>query len=236
MNPYVLGLDLGQAQDFTALSLVEVVRPEPGAGAQESSGRREPIFDVRHLERFPLRTPYPEIVARVRAMLQTDPLKGRTWTAADATGVGAPVIDLLTQAGVTPLVAVTITGGTETIKDPGGKAFRVPKRDLVSGLQVLLQNHRLRIAKGLPETPTLERELLNFQVKISLDTGHDSYGTPWREGLHDDLVLCVALSCWYGARLPGPRQRFSIARTRRPAAVRHPGWSRHVGGFLTGVG
>jgi len=33
-------------------------------------------------------------------------------------------------------------------------------------------------------------------VKITAKA-HDIY-EPWREGIHDDLVLAVALACWYG--------------------------------------
>ena len=72
--------------------------------------------------------------------------------------------------------------------------MNVPKRELVSTIQVLLQTKRLRIPSLLPEAQVLLEEMTNFQVKISL-TGHDSYGA-WREGTHDDLLLAVALACW----------------------------------------
>jgi hypothetical protein len=42
----------------------------------------------------------------------------------------------------------------------------------------------------------LINELQNFQVKVNLATGHDSYEA-WREEAHDDLVLAVSLACWY---------------------------------------
>ena len=93
-------------------------------------------------------------------------------------------------------MAVTITGGEAVNHE--GNSWRVPKRDLVSIMQVLLQTGRLKLAEGLPEAQTLIDELLDFRVRIS-DTGHDSYGT-WREGAHDDLVLATALACWYGER------------------------------------
>ena len=51
------------------------------------------------------------------------------------------------------------------------------------------------MAEALPEAAVLVQELENFQVKLS-ELGHDSYGT-WRENQHDDLVLAVALACWY---------------------------------------
>ena len=104
-----------------------------------------------------------------------------------------------------PLVAVTITGGDTVVKvdtvryfEPEYRVpeYRVPKRDLVSTLQVLLQNDWLKIAEGLSLAKILTREMQNFRTKISLATGHDSYEA-WREGDHDDLVLAVALACWY---------------------------------------
>lgn len=184
------GLDLGQAQDYTALSVVE--RAEP------ANGSRDPLLHVRHLERFPLRTPYPDIAARVANMLHNPPLERRCTLVADATGCGVPVVDLLCQHRAYP-VAVTITGGDVATKDERGGS-KVPKRDLVSTLQVLLQSKRLECA-ALPETGILQREMLNLKVKISLTTAHDSYGA-WREGEHDDLVLSVALACWYAVRFP----------------------------------
>jgi hypothetical protein len=64
----------------------------------------------------------------------------------DATGVGAPVVDLLRAAGIGErLVAVTITGSDDVTRGPGGD-WRVPKRDLVTGLQVMLQSGELGIA------------------------------------------------------------------------------------------
>jgi hypothetical protein len=75
--------------------------------------------------------------------------------------------------------------------------YRVPKRDLVGVVAVLLQQARLQIAQSMPETPLLLHELLNFKVKIDPSTAHDSYSA-WREQDHDDLVLALALACWWG--------------------------------------
>ncbi len=114
---------------------------------------------------------------------------------ADRTGVGRPVVDVLRAAELSP---VTITGGDVVTQD--GRDFRVPKRDLVSAVQVLLQSERLKIARALPEASMMTGELLAFKVSINL-RGHDSYGNDagqWRENPHNDLVLAVALACWYG--------------------------------------
>ena len=46
----------------------------------------------------------------------------------------------------------------------------------------------------------LVRELQQFQVKIT-QAAHETFGV-WREGQHDDLVLAVALACWWAERHP----------------------------------
>jgi hypothetical protein len=153
----------------------------------------------RHLQRFPFGTPYPSVVDEVEDMLRRPPLRGCCDLVVDATGVGRPVVDLFSERELRP-VAVIITGGMEATEDDAG--WRVPKRDLVSSVQVGLQSRTLRVARDLPEAELLAGELLNFQVKVTA-AAHDTYGA-WREGTHDDLVLAVALGCWWVRNAPPP--------------------------------
>jgi hypothetical protein len=60
-----------------------------------------------------------------------------------------------------------VTGG-DTVTGDGGN-YRVPKRYLVSTMQVLLQAERLKVAEELPDAAVLVQELLNFRVKIDTD-------------------------------------------------------------------
>ena len=62
----------------------------------------------------------------------------------------------------------------------------MPKRDLVSALEVPFHTGKLKVAEGLELWNVLREELLNFRRKIDLRTAHDSY-EHWREGDHDDL-------------------------------------------------
>jgi hypothetical protein len=182
---YFCGLDLGQATDYTALVIVERILSEDEPTA----------YHVRHINRFKLGTPYPEIVERVDELLQTPALDQEAVLVVDGTGVGAAVVDLFPNGEESPypVYPVHIHGGDRVTRE--GKDYRVPKRDLVSVVQVLLQNGQLKIAEGLPETKLLIKELLNFKVKIDPQTAHDSYAA-WREADHDDLVLATALACW----------------------------------------
>lgn len=180
---FIIGLDLGQMQDYTAIAVAERL----------GGSRKDRAYHLRHLERFKLGTSYPDVVNRVKELLNTEPLKGNSHLVADATGVGVPVVDILRQAGLSP-IPVLITGGDSV--STSGVFWRAPKRDLVALLQVLLQSGRLKIAEGLPEARTLINELLAFKVKITV-SANDTYGV-WREGVHDDLVLAVALAVWWG--------------------------------------
>jgi hypothetical protein len=189
---FVIGLDLGQAQDYTAVAVVErvavaVAIPRPHTETQHH---------LRYLARIPLGTKYPTIVEQVKGLLSQPPLsRDDTPLVVDGTGVGKAVVDMFTAAGVRPY-AVTITGG-DTVNREDPWHLKVPKRDLVGQLVALYQSRRLKTAAGLELAPVLLNELVNFKVKVSIATGHDSYEA-WRESVHDDLVLAVALACWFG--------------------------------------
>ena len=189
MSSFLVGLDLGQAADYTALVVIERVEQQ----------KAKPHFHVRHIQRFQLGTSYPVVVERVKSIITQKPLEGKAQLVVDATGVGAPVVDLLRQAGLSP-VAIMITGGDTVSQEP--LVLRVPKRDLVSTLQILLQEGRLKVAESLPEASILVKELLTFQVKITA-SAHDVYGS-WREGARDDVVLAICLAAWYSG---GRRER-----------------------------
>lgn len=188
-SDYFIGLDLGQTQDYTALAVLE----RTGVAAQAQ-------YSVRHLQRFPLGTPYTAIVPAV-ARLASDPsLSGNVTLVVDQTGVGRPLVEMLMrEPGIPSLVPVTITGGhAVTIAADGSR--HVPKKELVTCLQLLLQGRRLKIARGLPDAEVLTQELMNFRIKITA-AANETYGA-WREGQHDDLVLAVALACWSAEREP----------------------------------
>jgi hypothetical protein len=187
---YFTGLDLGQAKDFTALE--RTTSPD-----LNEAGEVVYYHAVRHLERFALGTSYTQVCARLIQLFSTPPLQN-TPLVVDQTGVGRPVVDLLRHAAIPAWVQpVTITGGHQATCDSYG-GWLVPKKELVSTLQILLQARRIKVTPNLPETQLLVRELTSFQVKIT-PAAHELFGT-WREGVHDDLVLAVALAAWIAER------------------------------------
>jgi hypothetical protein len=147
-----------------------------------------PIFQVGHLERVPLGTPYPGIVAHVGRLLTK--LAGHPELVIDFTGVGRPVFDMFVYSGISP-TGILITGGTAETCD--GPTCSVPKLTLVSRLQALLHEGRLKILRELAEAETLVRELQDFRIEFTA-AGHLTFNA--RSGKHDDLVLALAIAVW----------------------------------------
>jgi hypothetical protein len=191
---FLVGLDLGQKGDYTAIAVVERrVEALGGIDPVTYEPRTATRLDVRHLERLPLGTSYPDVVAQVCDLVRVPDLRRNCVLVVDATGVGAPVVDLLRRAPLEcALLPVMITGGDHQARGVDG--WRVPKRDLVTGLQVVLESGELRIPEGLTMARALVTELMSMQVKITW-SGHDSYGA-FLSGEHDDLVLALGLACW----------------------------------------
>ncbi len=212
-TPYtVLGLDLGQAADYTALAAVR-------AAGESADGRT--VWDVPQLRRWPLGTAYPEIVADVAELVAG---LDRPALVLDGTGCGRPVLDLFRGAdlAVSELVAAVITGGHE-VNRVSAEEVHLPKRDLVGCVQSALQGRRLRVPRHLPEGAVLGRELSTFRAKVNIATGNETLEA-WRERDHDDMVLALALALWLAEE--GPAPDFNIItfdldgpRVPRPPAV-----------------
>jgi hypothetical protein len=145
-------------------------------------------FQVGHLERLPLGTTYPAIVSHVGRLLGK--LPAGTELVIDYTGVGRPIYDMFIYSGISP-VGVMITAGTAETQV--GQIFGVPKLILVSRLQALLHERRLKIQRELPEADTLVRELQDFRVEFTA-AGNLTFNA--RQGRHDDLVLALAIAAW----------------------------------------
>jgi hypothetical protein len=132
----------------------------------------EPVYEVRYLERLPLRTSYTEVARYMKRLLDTPPVRDNAELAVYATGVGVAVTDQLRTEGLW-FSGVVITGEEKKFQD--GDTHRAPKRDLVARPQVLLEegNRRLKIDPSLPEAQTLIEELLNYRYQITA-AGNDT--------------------------------------------------------------
>jgi hypothetical protein len=220
-NPkkFFLGLDLGQACDFSAIPVLKRAELMGNWDPIVFAWEKRVLLRLRPLERIPLETPYPDVVQRVKNVTRQVATGGLCDLAVDGTGVGRPVVDLLRRSGLPcSLLPAIVTGG---ISESNSNGFHhIPKKDLIAGLELALQQRKLQIAAGLDFGPALMAEMAEMQMKVT-SPGHEQFET-WREGSHGDLVFAVELACW-AARKAFPRdiggkQDYRTVKLRRADA------------------
>ncbi len=182
-----VGVDVGQLQDPTAISVV-AFRPDPSDGTRR-------IAQVRHLERLPLRTTYPDVARRIDALLINltnliYPTTPELIVLVDVTGIGRATFDMIQE--VLPkkvrCIAVTLTAGMTAERK--GREWHVPKADFIATLNRYMAERRLEIVAS-DEARAFQRELRTF---VGTKTGAATVETGARSGAHDDLVISVGLA------------------------------------------
>lgn len=206
---FIVGLDLGKSQDFTALVVndlqasdrVRYVRTKFDPKLGEINCRPVLRHRLVSLHRYQKGTSYPEINRSVQGILSQLPGRPRAPAlVVDGTGVGAPVVDAMRELGMRP-VSLIITGGNE-ITNTSATSANVPKRLLASAIDITLAEDRLDITAGAGASEQLRSELQAFRVKIRT-TGNVAMEAA-RETDHDDLVLAAAMAVWWGETRPAP--------------------------------
>ena len=225
---YLVGLDLGKKRDFTALTALKRRSVRTGRVERTPSTfdlergttytttpTMEHHYDMLHLDRWRGRS-YRDVVPEAKRVIDRldrdaqedyfehfgrgDLVKPTIHLLVDQTGVGESVVNDIIRAAGLKCIGITITGGTAVSRD--GQDYRVPKRELVGRMEVVVENRRLRFPSPdeMPIVNDLLSEMDNFTAKTNLATGHDSYGAgaEWRVGNHDDMVLALAMAVWFG--------------------------------------
>jgi len=207
-----VGIDIGQSRDPTALVITEAERVllTPGQGwrvpksqgivksehIRYDPGVYETVYTVRDLGRLPLGTSYPKVAEHIQNVVAALAERG-IWQPllyVDATGVGMPVVDLLSEGlrrTNARLCACTFTHGDKLTLGSNGHTASVGKAFLVSRLQAMLQSQRLKMPKNT-ESEALARELMDYEIKVD-NNANDTYGA-FKVGTHDDLVTALGLS------------------------------------------
>lgn len=213
LNPICIGVDVGQINDPTAISVVEISQKHTGQYRQIKPVRAhinakghfvppkdaDPVmiseYTVRNIQRLPLKTSYPAVATHIAEMICNPLFIHRSMSVLiDVTGVGRPIYDdlqtaihLRPEAKRVRLQPITFTHGETYNRSRGllGKAY------LVSKLQSLLQGGRVHAPDTSEMRATLE-ELRVYEIKISQD-GRDTYGA-FQTGKHDDLATALGLS------------------------------------------
>jgi hypothetical protein len=192
----VIGVALGQKRSPTAVSVVQGERrsfPDPG-----------PHFNVRHLERLPAGTSFPDAARRVGEIARS--VASRTgWRPevfVDVTGLGDPILALVKRR-VLRVTGVYFNHGDRRLEEQSSEV-RLGKAWLVARLQALLQTAVLHLPRT-PDAEDLARELLDYEIRVTEDA-NDRYGA-FRVGTHDDLVTALGLAVQEDPPVPSSPMR-----------------------------
>jgi hypothetical protein len=211
-SKFFVGLDLGQTQDYSAISVLEVRTAPTG---EFDHFNYAPVtatrYLLRYVRRIPLKTPYPDVIAKVRDLLRSPVFTERATLVVDATGVGKPVYDLLREGGDlnARIVAVSITAAERV--SLVSSIWHVPRRDLLATLQLFLHRRNLLISAQSPDAMNLSRELAEFTL------------SPAQTRRHDDLIFATALALWKAYYPSPPIHGPGPLNGIHPASRRHGG-------------
>jgi hypothetical protein len=193
LKTYAIGLDIGARHDRTALSVLECrYRADT------------PHLFVRYMKRLKLGILFADVASQTRKVV-TLLRKEATKKGAkcditlliDGSGVGEGVAQLVvSQLESEDVRIVYITGG-QTYKIEEGGIIHLSKSLLVSNLIGLFESHHIYLSKQSREMDALLDELASFEVKISEETGNESFNA--KTGKYDDLVVSLGLAAWWGS-------------------------------------
>jgi hypothetical protein len=216
--------DLGRIGDYHGRVITEThikVRSRTEAARSwEDEAQRDMIYPkivVRWLDRNQL--PYDQLMENSKEKLNSPEMYGNTFHLIDATGVGLPTLDFARRRFHLPTIGIWITSGQQVSKTDYG--YAVPKVELINALQLCLSSKILSFAQGLNKdhVAQLVHEFKTFKEKKTT-TGKATWEA-WREKDHDDLVLSLAINCWWvlktqGIQLVRKKRRFKTKNDYDP--------------------
>ena len=203
---FALALELGKTSEGSAVALVERLGPVGPAVVPPE----KPRYEVKGLRRFPPGTEYSQTAGSLLELLGSGPVAEELnqkrvrlpdggvrsvhtqllWIL-DQTAVGKPIVDMVLEKFRRPYAHRVIFAGTHTENEVDGLLY-IPKHLLISEIEVLLEEERLKISDQHPLAPDLMNELLNYKERRSAPVA--AANDPWREQAHDDLVFAVGLA------------------------------------------
>lgn len=213
MNFIVAG-DLGKRNDPSTISIAQVVeeilpaKSLPGTWQEQGERRMTATFiHIRRFFQFALGTPYSDIIAEHKRLVEHPKFAGNVDHIVDATGVGEFVVERMRDEGMVP-AAVYFTSGTRLNRPDERKMdFNVPKVDIAMAYLTWHQDGRVRINIGHDRTAEGKEqkalyELYDYQrAKFTekVTKSHNRVFENENDEDHDDLVIVAALPCWWAS-------------------------------------
>jgi hypothetical protein len=191
---FLVGLSVGQGLQPTGVAVLERLPPEP-----PTTGRR---YACRYLRRFLApATAYPVLVANLTTMLRNTPLAGNDLVVEAGPGVQAVVAYLRKHHLPARIRPVEVKASAEDGCVDG--IWNVAKASVIETTRQVLQEDRLvfddrmppEVVASTPSAQTIYQALWAYPFNKTPAANH-AFAS--RDGADDDLILAVALACWFG--------------------------------------
>jgi hypothetical protein len=193
---FLVGLSVGQGSQPSGVAVVERLPEEvPGIGRH---------YACRHFRRWvPPDTAYPTLISNLKEMFSDAPLKRGDLIVEAGPGIKAVVAFLRKNRLPARISPVEIRASAEDAYVEG--FWRIAKASVIETTRQVLQENRLvfddrmppEVLETTPSAQTIYQALLNYPYNKT-PAANDAFAS--REGADDDLILAVALACWFGER------------------------------------
>lgn len=228
MHEYIVAWDIAKRHDRLA-SMVFQRTPEH---VHDPDGKSRGIeyLDALLIAQYS-GLPYPEIGQKIVDLQQHKNLRGNSDLLIDQTGVGEAAVDIVRAKGLNPW-GVMISSGNKPVPKyaPRAEVFKgsaplggdilvgwsVPRQDLVTAGQVIIQQKRLRIDPRMPGAPQFKEQLEAFKQNKTTKKYEAE-----EDAIHDDLVFCYLMAAWWILQTKANESQFDVpaaptARRGRP--------------------
>lgn len=210
---YLILIDPGKKRDPTAIMVMrDNIKIVDGSQRMGTPDKIQHFYEIIHMDKV-LDTRFTEVCRIVGVITEHKDIKNNHDLVVDGTGIGEVVIDIMRENLLVPVpIVFTGPGQVREVFSSFGKVFgsgfagakvlkeiHVPKEDLVSAGQNIIQQGRLGIAPGLKFEDDFKRQLLMFRGKVNENKRNISYNANTEED-HDDLVVCFLMGAWWFTR------------------------------------
>jgi hypothetical protein len=192
---FLIGLSVSQGAPC-GIAILERFKPSPSPGQRGLAS-----YVCRYLRRWlPPQTAYPVLLAEL-AVILSGPLANSELIVEAGASI-KPVVAMLRNHRVPAFVRpVEVKVNAEDAY--AGHAWKVGKGSLIETTRQVLQEERMTFDEQMPgevmaTTPsvrTIYQAMLTYPFERA-PAANEAFAS--REGEYDDLVLAVALACWFG--------------------------------------
>lgn len=187
---YWVAADLGQANDFTAVTVIKdealpiVDRSKIIVGPRERS--------IVYADRF-RGVSYVDVCDHLIRLRNASPFGGKSELVIDGTSLGRVVSDMLWDEGVDHH-AVQMTGG-QSWKKQGARYVNAGKTFMIENLSVLFASGDFTFAHDLPLRAEIEEDLASFSLQTTA-AGNQIITQSRSAGGHGDLGISVIVGAF----------------------------------------